>query len=501
MSSIQQSVPTAPLAQAVGNFINGRWVPSSESRTLPLLNPTTEEPLGEFTDATAEDVIAAVDAASDALPAWAETPVAERVRLVRALVGAVGRRRDEFAQLQTTQMGSPITGSRAAVADGLAIMSEAADAAERFAFEVLRRDEVGQSLIRREPVGVVAAITPWNRPFGRGAAKFGPALLAGCTIVTKASPETPLETNLFADICAEVGLPDGVFNVVSGGREVGQALVADPRVAHVSFTGSTGAGRDISGVAGARFARLSLELGGKSAAILLDDVDLAAAMPILSTANFRNSGQACLALTRVLVSKQRHDEYVAAAVEMARSHVIGDPNLERTTMGPLSSAAHRERVDAYIRSAVEEGAAVAYGGQRPDGFEHGFYLQPTVLTGVRPHMRVAQEEIFGPVMSVMAYEDVDDAVAIANSTAFGLHGGVFTSDPERGLRVAERVRTGTIAINGFGVSPATPFGGVGDSGVGREQGIEGVEAFLETKAYALPPELYDSLAARGIPLG
>jgi len=480
-----------------GSYINGGWRRSSGSASLELINPATEESLGRVTDATSADVDDAVAAASAAFAAWSATSAEERIAVMNRVAVAVSERAEELSRLQSLQMGAPLVSARAAVQASSNLLRAYMDAANVLSWEYIRRDAWGQSLMRREPVGVVAAISPWNFPLATALNKMVPALLAGCSIVMKPAPEAPLEVGIFGEICSEAGLPDGVLNVLMGGREAGEALVGHRGVHKITFTGSTAAGRRVAQVAAERFARVSLELGGKSAAIVLDDVDLAAAVPIIAGANFGNSGQACYSLSRVLVPSARHDEFVDAVAEVAARHVLGDPLDEATTIGPLVADRQRARVLHYLETAERQGATVAVGGGRPAYLERGYFIEPTVLVGVDNTMTVAREEIFGPVMSVIPYDSVEEAVAIANHSDFGLHGGVFTTDPERGLAVAKQVVTGSIAINRHGTNPSAPFGGVKMSGMGREHGAEGIGSFLETKTYVLPPEMYDSMKASG----
>jgi aldehyde dehydrogenase (NAD+) len=481
-----------------GSFIDGGWLPSTGAAVLPLINPASEAVRGYVTDATAQDVDAAVASAAAALAGWSLVPLEQRIEILERVADALNARAEELALLQTAQMGAPLRTSRAAVGAGASLLRSYLDSARELAFEYLRRDSVGQSLMRREPVGVVAAISPWNFPLATAMNKIAPALLAGCSVIAKPAPEAPLELGVLAEICIEAGLPDGVLNILMGGREAGETLVRDPRVAKVSFTGSTLAGQRVAQICAERFARTSLELGGKSAAIVMDDANFDEAAPIIAAANFANSGQACIALSRVLVSERRYDEFVDAVVPLAEKQVVGDPLDETTTVGPLVAERQRDRVLRYLDTALDEGAKVATGGRAPAYLERGFYIEPTVLTEVDRSMTVAQEEIFGPVMSVIRYSDLDDAVRIANATQYGLHGGVFTTKPEAGLELAKRVVTGTIGINRFSTNPSAPFGGVRMSGIGREHGVEGIAAFCETKTYVVPADVYDSMKERGI---
>ena len=339
----------------------------------------------------------------------------------------------------------------------------------------------------KEPVGVVGAIAPWNVPLFIAAAKLAPSLAAGCTVVFKPAPETPLDAFRLAEIFAEAGLPEGVLSVLPAGREVGEHLVTHPGVDKVSFTGSSLAGKRIGGLCGERLKRCTLELGGKSAAIILDDADLAATLPNLLPNALMNNGQACIAQTRILAPRDRYDEVVEALVEQVKTMVVGDPLDPATEVGPLVASRQRDRVEGYLRSGQEEGAKVALGGGRPAGLDKGYYVEPTIFVDVDNKMKIAQEEIFGPVLAVIPYDGDDDAVAIANDSNYGLCGSVWTDDNDRGLGIARQVRTGTYMLNAsVPIDFATPFGGYKESGVGREFGPEGLEIFLEKKSIALP---------------
>jgi betaine-aldehyde dehydrogenase len=345
---------------------------------------------------------------------------------------------------------------------------------------------LGPALVRREPVGVVGAIVPWNVPLFVTMLKLAPALAAGATVVLKPAPETPLDAVLLAEAIREAELPAGVVNIVPAGREVGEHLVTHPGVDKISFTGSTAAGRRIAALCGERLKRVTLELGGKSAAIILDDADLGSTIAGLLPAAMMNNGQACMAQTRVLASRRRYAEVVEGLVEAVCALPVGDPTAPETFCGPLVAARQRERVESYIRAGREEGAAIAVGGGRPAGLARGWYVEPTVFTRVDNRMRIAREEIFGPVIAVIAYDDETDAVRIANDSDYGLSGTVWTADVDRGLDVARRVRTGTYTVNGFWMEFSAPFGGFKCSGIGRELGPEGLEAYLEPKTIHLP---------------
>lgn len=482
-------------------FIDGGWIGASGGR-LQLVDPSTEEAVAEALDGSAEAVDRAVAAARRSFDegVWRRRTLAERIEILERVLSALDDRAEDLAQIQTTEMGAPITVSRAMIASCSNLFRAYVDAAKSVAYEYLRRDVAGQSLVRREPVGVVAAITPWNGPLATVLNKSIPSLLTGCSVVLKPAPETPVDAGIVAELCSEAGVPDGVFNVVTGGRATGEALVAHPGVDKVTFTGSTVAGRQVGEACGRSLKRVSLELGGKSAGIVLDDADPAVTIPHVVAGNFFNSGQACIAITRVLVPSSRHDDMVDALRTEAEGWVLGDPRDEATQLGPLVSRRQRDRVEGYLASGRDEGARAVLGGGRPDTPDRGWYIEPTILVDVGNDMTVARNEIFGPVMSVIRYDTEEEAVAIANDSEYGLHGAVFTSDLDRGLAVAQRIQSGSVTINGSGLTPATPYGGVKGSGVGREHGREGVEDFLELHSFVVPAEMAAALEGRGVPV-
>lgn len=482
-------------------FVDGRWSSAAGGR-LELIDPATEEVVGEALDTAPGGVARAVVAARRSFDegVWRRRPIAERIEILQRVLAALVERADEMVDIQTTEMGAPITVSRAMNASCSILFRAYVDGARAVAYEYLRRDAAGQSLIRREPVGVVAAITPWNGPLATVLNKAIPSLLTGCSVVLKPAPETPVDAGIVAELCSEAGVPDGVFNVVTGGRATGQALVAHPDVDKVTFTGSTAAGREVGEICGRNLKRVSLELGGKSAGIVLDDADLTAAAPQVVAGNFFNSGQACIAITRVLVPAGRHDEIVDALRAEAAGWILGDPRDEETQLGPLVSRRQRDRVERYLAAGRDQGARAVLGGGRPAGLDRGWYIEPTILVDVRNDMTVAREEIFGPVMSVIRYDTEEEAIAIANDSDYGLHGAVFTTDTDRGLEVAGRIRSGSVNVNGSGLTPATPYGGVKGSGLGREHGREGVEDFLELHSFVVPTELFELLEADGVPV-
>ena len=477
MSVEQQSRPAARDRLYVG----GAWVKPDGNGTLEVVEASTERVLATIPKGTAADARSAVAAARDAFEGWAATPVAERQRLLRAVADGLDARADEIAATVTAEVGMPLKLSRIIQA-GLPIASfrMAADLLD----EVPLEEEAGSALVVREPVGVVAAITPWNYPLHQVACKVAPALAAGCTIVLKPSEVAPLSAFILAEAIDEAGLPAGVFNVVTGtGPVVGEALAADPDVDMVSFTGSTRAGKRVSELASRSVKRVALELGGKSPYVILDDADLSKAVPNGVAKAFLNSGQTCSALTRMLVPRAKLAEAEEIAAATAAKFEPADPTGERSGIGPLVSDVQRERVRGYIRKGIEEGARLVCGGaEPPEDLPQGFYVRPTVFSDVTPDMTIAQEEIFGPVLAIVPYDDEDDAVRIANDTIYGLAAGVWSSDAERATRVARRLRAGQIEVNGGQFDLRAPFGGFKQSGNGRENGRFGLEEYLEVKA-------------------
>ena len=465
-------------------YLNGQWTAPAGSGTIEVLNSTTEEVMGRIPEGTADDVNAAVAAAKAAFSTWATTPVAERANYLAAIAAKLQERQAEIANLIAEEVGMPLPLATAVQAGlPIAVANSYVQLLTEFQFE----EQVNNSLIVREPIGVVACITPWNYPLHQVVAKVAPALAAGCTVVLKPSEVAPLTAFVLAEIMDEIGLPAGVFNLVTGyGPVVGEALAAHPDVDMVSFTGSTRAGKRVSELAAQSIKRVALELGGKSANVILDDADLTRAVSSGVANCYFNSGQTCSAHTRMLVPKARHDEAVAIAKATAEKFQPGDPKAAGTRLGPLISATQRERVRGYIQKGIEEGATLVTGGaDAPAGLETGYFVAPTVFANVNNQMTIAQEEIFGPVLSIIPYEDEDDAVRIANDTVYGLAGGVWSSDPERAKRVARRLRTGQVEINGGKFNPLAPFGGYKQSGNGREFGKFGLEEFLEVKSMQL----------------
>ena len=461
-------------------YIDGAWVEPDGTGTIDVINASTEEVMGSIPEGTATDIDRAVAAAKAAFQTWGHTSKEERGKYLQRLAEGLGARSAEIGEVISQEVGMPIMWANMIQA-GLPVGNVAnfVEILGDFEFE----EEIGNSLVVKEPVGVVGAITPWNYPLHQIIAKVAPALAAGCTIVLKPSEVAPLNAFILAEVVDEVGLPAGVFNLVSGtGPVVGERLAEHPDVDMVSFTGSTAAGKRVAKVAADTVKRVALELGGKSANIILDDADLAKVVPKGLFACYLNSGQTCTAHTRMLVPRERHDEVVELAKAAAASFSVG-PASGDATLGPLISATQRDRVRSYIEKGVEEGADLVAGGpEAPEGLDTGYFVQPTVFANVSPDMTIAQEEIFGPVLSIIPYEDEEDAIRIANGTLYGLAGGVQSSDPARAERVARRMRAGQIDINGGGYNILAPFGGYGQSGTGRENGKYGLEEFLEVKS-------------------
>ncbi len=451
---------------------------------MEVVNPSTEAVVGWVPEATAADADGAVAAARAALPGWSSTPVEERAAFLSRIGAGLQSRICDIGPLVAEEIGTPVNLS-ALVHGGLPVMTFTL--LPQILAELTFEERVANSIVVREPVGVVACITPWNYPLHQLAAKVAPALAAGCTMVVKPSELAPLSAFLLADVIHEAGVPAGVFNLVSGtGAEVGEALVVHPEVDMVSFTGSVPTGRRVSELAAATVKRVTLELGGKSATVILDDADLARAVPAGVTGAFLNSGQTCSALSRMLVPRDRLAEAEAIAVAAAGEYTPGDPFDPSTRLGPLVSEAQRKRVWAYIEQGIAEGARLIIGGPgAPEGKHRGWFVKATIFSDVRPEMTIAQDEIFGPVLAMIPYDSEDEAVTIANGTVYGLSGAVWSADAERARRVARRLHAGQVEVNGGTFNPLAPFGGVKQSGHGRELGRYGVEEFLDTKSLQL----------------
>lgn len=467
-------------------YIGGQWVDASDHDMLDVVDSSTGQVIGQVPAGTSADAEKAIQAAHAAFEGWSQTSPEERAALLEHISRGLSQRQAEIATLITQEVGMPyLHANLIQVGLPAATFASMAEEIRRYPFE----ERLTSSVLLREPVGVVAAITPWNYPLHQIAAKVAPALAAGCTVVLKPSEVAPLNAFVLAEIMEEAGVPAGVFNLVTGtGPVVGEVLASHPLVDMVSFTGSTAAGRRVSELAARTVKRVALELGGKSPYIILDDADLtgdALVQAIVSGVQgcYLNSGQTCSALTRMLVPRSRLPEVEAVVQGVVSQVKVGHPLAEGTTLGPLVSDVQRERVRGYIRKGMEEGAKLIAGGpDAPEGLEQGFFVRPTVFSEVTPDMTIAREEIFGPVLVIQPYDDEEDAIRIANDTEYGLAGGVWASDPERAVRVARRIRTGQVSINGGAFNPVAPFGGYKQSGNGREFGRLGLEEFMEVKS-------------------
>ncbi|MEU2001647.1 aldehyde dehydrogenase [Rhodococcus sp. NPDC019627] len=462
-------------------FIAGRWVPSHSGASIDVVNPTTEEIWASVPGGDEQDIDKAVTAARDTLPSWAARSPSERAEFLRRLADEIDRRAAELTRVITTENGTPIAESSAAPAHSAAHLRLTAGLADLLTEPDVRPNPMapGSSVVHRRPVGVAGLITPWNFPLGLVVIKLGPALLAGCTVVIKPAPETPMATRLLMDAVDAAGIPAGVVNLVTGGTRAGTALVEHPGVDKISFTGSTEVGRAIGASCGRRLRPMTLELGGKSPAIVLDDVDPELLAHTILKVSMRNTGQTCKACTRLLVPATRHDELVDLVGDVVSAAPIGDPFDPGTFFGPVVSARQRERVLDYLDLAQRQGAKAVTGGGPATRFDRGYYVEPTVFRDVTPDMRIAREEVFGPVLAIVPYRDLDEAVAIANDSPYGLAATVLGEDLDRAMAVAERLETGNVGINHYGSNAAAPFGGHKDSGLGTEFGPEGLAAYLQ----------------------
>ena len=470
-------------------FINGKWQAPLTGETYAPINPATEEAISPVAKGDERDIDAAVGAARKAFDdpeGWATWSPARRGDVLERFAVALEARGAETARRVSVQNGMPLWLAQNFEAGFPALLLRYYAGLVAAGQEEVRAGMLGKkSLIRREPIGVVAAIVPWNVPQAISFLKLGPALAAGNTVVLKPAPETVLDAFLMAEAALEAGLPPGVLNVVPAGREVGAYLVGHPGVDKVSFTGSTAAGRAIAETCGRLLRPVTLELGGKSAAIILDDADLTASLEPFFGTTLLNNGQICWLSTRILAPQSRYDTIVETITALARSLTIGDPLDPATKIGPLVSERQRDRVESYIAKGKADGARITTGGRRPEGLDRGWFVEPTIFAGVDPKATIAQEEIFGPVLAVIPYADEQEAVAIANDSEYGLGGSVWTADPERGASFARKVRTGTIGVNGYVNDPFAPFGGVKSSGMGRELGPEGLQPFQLLKTIYL----------------
>jgi aldehyde dehydrogenase (NAD+) len=465
-------------------FLAGGYQTAVSTESIDVVNPATEQVIGRIPDCNDNDVVKALAAAHIALKGeeWSNLTATDRAGFLRALADALATKRDEMAELVTSQNGVAIGSSRGSVDKAIASYRYYADVAEAFRFEEFRANQGDHSIIRREPIGVAALIVPWNGPQPLLSWKLAPALVAGCTVVIKPAPETTLDAYLLMDAVRDAGFPPGVINLLPGGRETGAALVRNLDTNKVAFTGSTSAGKEIAEICARQLKPATLELGGKSAAILLDDIELSSFAPMVASVCSPNTGQVCRACTRVLVPHAKYDEAVDMIASSMSSIKVGDPTDPTTQFGPLVSARQRDRVEMFISKGIAEGATIVTGGSRPAELPVGYYLEPTVFSDVTNEMVIAREEIFGPVLVVIPYRDIDEAVSIANDSKYGLGGFVYTSDLERGTDIARRLETGSVGVNNHVMALESPFGGYKDSGIGREMGPEAVNNYIQIKS-------------------
>src|ERR1700730_10337495 len=471
-------------------FIGGKWTEPSTSEVIEVHCPATGEYVGKVPLAAATDVDAAVAAARNAFDngPWPSTPPKERAAVIAGALKLMEERKDLFVKLLGDETGQPpMSIETMQWMSGIGCLNFfAGPAVDQVKWQEVRNGGYGQTIVHREPLGVVGAIVAWTVPLFLAINKLGPALLAGCTVVLKPAAETPLTTNALAEVFAEAGLPEGVLSVVPGDIETGQALTANPDLDMLTFTGSSAVGKEVGKRAADMLKPCSLELGGKSAAIILEDVDLAAALPMMVFSGVMNTGQGCVNQTRILAPRSRYDEIVEAVSTFVQSLPVGLPSDPATQIGPLISEKQRQRVEGYISKGKEEGARLVCGGGRPAGLDGGYFVQPTVFADVDNKMTIAQEEIFGPVLSIIPYDTEQDAIRIANDSVYGLAGSVWTTDITKGIEVSEKIRTGTYGINWYAFDPGSPFGGYKNSGLGRENGPEGIEHFCQLKSVLLP---------------
>jgi aldehyde dehydrogenase (NAD+) len=483
------SVTELPIANPRKFYIDGKWVYPSTTRTIDVIEAATEELYYTVAEAEVADVARAIDAARRAFDEgpWPRMSSKKRAEYLRAFSRAISKRFDDVTQLWPRETGVIASIVPSVMKEVPAAFDYYADLAETYPFEQEVPTSSGQGfgMIVGEPVGVVGAVIPWNTPMHLAAWKLAPALLAGCTVIIKASPEAPGAPYIIAEIADQIGLPPGVVNVLTADRVASEALVTDHRVDKIAFTGSTGVGKRIAGIMAERIGRYTLELGGKSAAVILDDMDIAEAADSLTAGTCFVSGQICASLTRVIVSRRRHDEMLDALADRFSRIKVGNPFDASVQMGPLASQRQRKRVEDYVQIGKDEGATLAFGGNRPKGLDRGWFMEPTVFGNVDNSSRVAQEEIFGPVISVIAAADEDDAIRIANDSIFGLNASVFTHDVDRAQEMSRRLQAGTVGQNGNRADFGIGFGGFKQSGIGREGGVAGLQAYLENKTVVL----------------
>jgi acyl-CoA reductase-like NAD-dependent aldehyde dehydrogenase len=484
-----QSVDTAYQTEYDKLFIGGKWVEPSTSEVIEVFSPATGQKVGQVPLAAEADVNAACAAARKAFDEgpWPHTPPAERAAVIGRALKLLEDRADLFKHLLKLETGQPPT-----IVDmmqygaSVSTLQYYAGAADKYTWNEIRDGIYGQTLVTKEPVGVVGAVVAWNVPLFLAVNKLGPALLAGCTVVLKPAAETPLSTNALADAFAEAGLPEGVLSVVPGGVETGRALTSNPELDKFTFTGSSAVGKEIGKLAAEKLKPCTLELGGKSAAIILEDADLDSTLPMLVFSGLMNCGQACVGQTRILAPRSRYDEVVEKVSAAVAAMPVGLPDDPASMIGPLISEKQRERVEGYIKKGVDEGARIVTGGGRPEGLDGGWFVQPTVFADVDNSMTIAQEEIFGPVLAIIPFDTEEDAIRIANDSVYGLAGSVFTTDFAKAVEIAKKIRTGTYAVNMYAFDPGAPFGGYKNSGLGRENGPEGIEQYCEAKSILLP---------------